>query len=387
MESCILDVPCGYVLSRSGGSFCASSAQATRPGAGSPGLSSKVIPMNKRTDRILIFLAGSATGAGAYALVAGRPIRSAAMGATNLLFRLRRKGPVTDAEATTRKYQQRDYPAPAPIPGSLRERCGIREEQVQGQPVFTLIPKAGWSAAHIIYTHGGGYVDALRTPHWWIIDRLIEETGATVTVPIYPLAPEHTYRTAYALLEAVYRAVTEATPAARVVLCGDSAGGGLALGQAMHYRDLGLPLPGRVILFSPWVDITGSNPAAAVVETYDPMLALSGMIEIGRWWAGGDDRRSPLLSPLYGDLSGLPPLDVFQGTYDVLLPDARKLKEGVDAAGGEIHLYEYPGAFHVFVGATFTPEAHDAFQKVARSVATVAGGIGQEERPESSQAR
>jgi len=211
-------------------------------------------------------------------------------------------------------------------------------------------------------------VNPLVSAHWRIIRQLIEKTGAAVTVPVYPLAPEHNYRATYSLLEQVYREVLASTPAAQVVFCGDSAGGGLALGQALYYRDIGLPLPGRVVLFSPWLDITMCNPGAASGEKDDVMLALPGLIEAGQWWADGDDRRLPVLSPLFGDLSGLPPIDVFQGTHDLFIADSRLLAEKVGAAGGEIHLHEYEGAFHVFVRATFTPEARDAFEKVADAV-------------------
>jgi monoterpene epsilon-lactone hydrolase len=325
------------------------------------------------TDRTVAFLAGSAVGAGVYALVARPPTRSIAMGLAQLALRLRGKRSMTTVEDFRRRFQGRD-PSPAPIPDDLRAMCELREAQVHGWQVFTLRPRTGASPLHLIYTHGGAYVAPLLAAHWSIIGRLIEKTGASATVPLYPLAPEHTYRTTYTLLEQVYREVTASTPAGRVVLCGDSAGGGLALGQALHYRDIGLPLPGRLVLFSPWLDITMSNPGAAAVEKDDAMLALPGLVEAGRWWAGRDDPRSPLLSPLFGDLSGLPPIDVFQGTHDLFIADARVLQERVTAAGGEIHLYEYPGAFHLFVGATFTPEGRDAFEKVAQAVATLVRG-------------
>jgi len=98
------------------------------------------------------------------------------------------------------------------------------------------------------------------------------------------------------------------------------------------------------------------------------MLRISAIQQYGRWWAGSADPRTPLLSPINADLRGLPPIQIYIGTDDILLPDARKLRERVVAAGGQIQFYEYPGAFHVFVGATFTPEARDAYRKIAESV-------------------
>lgn len=154
------------------------------------------------------------------------PRASLAMRAVGLLLRLQGKGELSDLAAAAEKYRRRAYPKPAPVTRPLRAGCDVREGLVQGRPVFTLTPKAAPPPAHIIYTHGGGYRNPLTTPHWWIIRQLVERTKASVTVPIYPLAPEHTYGAAYSLLEEVYRGLTAETPAGRVVLCGDSSGGG-----------------------------------------------------------------------------------------------------------------------------------------------------------------
>ena len=109
---------------------------------------------------------------------------------------------------------------------------------------------------HVLYTHGGAYVSPLSEPHWEIVGQLIEAGGAAVTVATYPLAPEHTHEAAYQLLERVYRGLLTRVPHERIVLCGDSAGGGLALGQALYYRDRSLPTAGHVVLLAPWLDAT-----------------------------------------------------------------------------------------------------------------------------------
>ncbi len=108
-----------------------------------------------------------------------------------------------------------------------------------------------------------------------------------------------------------------------------------------------------------------SNPAAAALEKRDILLGIQVLVMCGQWWAGGEDVRDPLLSPLFGDLSNLPPVDIFQGTEDLLTPDVRLLEEKISQAGGDVNLYEYTGAGHVFVGATFTPEAGHVFKRIA----------------------
>lgn len=273
-----------------------------------------------------------------------------------------------DTERMHSRYIERTYPQHSPLRSVLKKLCDIQEQQINGHLVYTLTPKTGKRSAHIIYTHGGAYVNALRSEHWDMIRKLIEKTGATVTVPIYPLAPEHSYKEAYAFLEKVYRNIITVVPADHIILCGDSAGGGLALGQAMRYRDLGLLLPGRIILFAPWLDVTMSNPRAQELAKEDVMLATPGLILAGRWWAGGDDPRTPRVSPIFGNLADLPPIDIFQGTADMLLADAQLLKDKIAAAGGAVRMFEYPGAFHAFMAATFTPESKDVFARIAETI-------------------
>src|SRR5688500_2751096 len=173
--------------------------------------------------------------------------------------------PLRNAKRYRRMHEGREYPLPAAIPRALRTRCEIQRETVLGSTVYRLTPRQGGSGLELIYVHGGAYVSPLSRFHWNIIRELIRETGANVTVPLYPLAPEHGYQQAYALLYAVYRDVLAAAPAGPVVLAGDSAGGGLALGMTMDMRGRALPLPAMLVLFAPWLDVTLSNPEAAAI--------------------------------------------------------------------------------------------------------------------------
>lgn len=300
---------------------------------------------------------------------------SMSMKLVGLILRLQGKKGKQSKETYRARYEGREYPQPPKLPKSLLRLCRIEQNHIDGSTVYTFTPKENASEYHIIYTHGGSYVETITHHHWNLIHALIQASGATVTVPLYPLAPENDYHKAFSLLEKIYRAVIAEVPPNRVILSGDSAGGGLAMGSALQYRDQGLPMPGRILLFSPWLDLSMSNPDAAAVEGRDVMLALPGLIQAGEWWAGGEDPKSPQLSPLFADLKGLPPIDLFQGTHDVFIADAREFENRVHAAGGEIHLYEYQGAFHVFVAVTFTPEARDAYRRIAGILQTAAAAI------------
>jgi monoterpene epsilon-lactone hydrolase len=288
---------------------------------------------------------------------------SIAMRAATLVLKASGK-PLADLEAAKRSIASRQYPSPAPIPASLAAQISVERHQVGGNSVITLTPRVGASRWHIIYYHGGAYVMELTKPHWDIIGALMEATGATVTVPIYPLAPEHSNRDAFPFVTEVYRQVIAKTAPSNVVLAGDSAGGGLAVGEALELRRQGLPAPARLILFSPWLDLTMADPEARALEPVDVMLTVDSLRECGKMWAAGDDPRLPRLSPFYADLKGLPPIDLYQGTHDIFVVDARTFVRKVKMASGSIRYAEYPGAFHVFVGATFTPEAKEVFRSI-----------------------
>lgn len=262
----------------------------------------------------------------------------------------------------------RTYPEVAPIPQKLKDLCHIKTEKVNGHTVYTLKPKKNRSNVHIIYTHGGGWVHELIAPHWDMIFQMISDNGATVTVPIYPLSPESNHKAAYAFLGEVYKKVLRKTKANNIVLAGDSAGGGLAIGQCFYFKQLGLPMPKLIIAFSPCVDMTFTNPDILPLLKDDVILGLDGGREAAKMWINDADPKSPILSPLYGDLSALPPVRIFIGTYDILLPDNRIFKEKMEAAGGNVQLYEYTGAFHVFVCLPAIPEAKDAYFKVKNAI-------------------
>lgn len=211
----------------------------------------------------------------------------------------------------------------------------------------------------MIYTHGGAYRSPLVAAHWRIIGELIARTGVTVTVPLYRLAPFASYREAYPFLASVHDVVRQRGGV--LTLAGDSAGAGLAVGQALQLRDAGGPQPTRLLLISPWVDVTMTNPDINVVIAADPMLDSDRLAESGRWWAEPDDPRTPLVSPLVADLHAIPPVMSVIGGRDLLLPDARLFHQRLRAAGVEEQLHELPQAWHDFVGLPSAPESQAAY--------------------------
>lgn len=251
-------------------------------------------------------------------------------------------------------------------PASLALTLRISQRLVGNQPIFEISRPRHSSNHHILYFPGGAYINPLHPAHWLITSSLIKHTGADVTLATYPLAPEHSYRDAMAHIEAVYRETLVRHPGQKIVVVGDLAGGSLALALAIICREKSLPMPARLVLFAPWLDITMTDPGAAEVEADDIMLRVEGLRCAGLMWAAGDDPKDPLLSPLYADLAELPPIAIFQGTADIFICDARTFSRKAESAQVPMELFEYEGAFHVFMCAPFTPEARDTFRRVGQ---------------------
>jgi len=229
-------------------------------------------------------------------------------------------------------------------------------------------PKDADPVRDIVYLHGGSYANPLVSAHWTIVRELVTRADARVTVPLYGLAPEHTVADAFPFLDEVYQRVLEQADGAEVVLAGDSAGGGLALAFCLSLRDpmpeLRRPMPGRLLLIAPWLDVTLSNPEVAHLASRDPMLSVPGLKAAGKLWAGGRGLDNPSVSPIFARLRGLPPTLVVQGGRDLTAADVRILHDRVTAGGGDIELVYSKDAFHVFVGVPFLPEARAAWDRV-----------------------
>ena len=274
-------------------------------------------------------------------------------------------GPTLRAAIARRRPIDRHAPT-----RSFRARYKVRVDDAFGHPCYTLAPRTGEvaDAPHILYLHGGIYTYEITGYHWDFLGELVDALGATVTVPIYPLAPEHDHVAGFAMLEPLADRVFAAGPR-RLVIMGDSAGGGLALALAQRLSRGAAPKPRAVVLLSPWVDLELADPAIAPLEARDPMLGRGGMIAAGVLWANGTDVRDPRLSPIHGPLDGLPPVTLLAGGREILLPDARRLRDGLVAAGVELDYVEEPGMFHVWPLVVWLPEARRAIARIVRACA------------------
>lgn len=250
---------------------------------------------------------------------------------------------------------------------AIRRRFDVQRSEVDGRPCYTIRPRDATDGKQVLYFHGGAYVHQIQHDHWRFFGRLIARTGCTVTVPIYPLAPEHQCPETTEFVKRVYDKFAAGIEPEDQVLMGDSAGGGLALGLAKSLRDTGRPLPKETVLLSPWLDLTLSHPAQPALDRRDPYLAITGLDEAARLYAGSLPRTDPRLSPISGDLSGLGRMTVYIGTRDVLLADARRLHTLCTEQGVRFGYHEYEGMIHAWMLAAI-PEAGRAIEEIAHLV-------------------
>jgi monoterpene epsilon-lactone hydrolase len=255
---------------------------------------------------------------------------------------------------------------PSGPPDRLRRRHDVTSRMVGGFPCHTVAPRARPAGRAVVYLHGGAYIGEIAPQHWALISKMAD-AGVRVDVPIYGLAPQHTHREAYAFLTEVYRELLADVDASGISLVGDSAGGGLALGLAQTLDDAGLPQPGRIVLLSPWLDLTLSNPDLPAVEKRDPWLSSAGLHEAAKVWAAGDDPTDPRLSPGNGRLAGLAPVDVYVGTREICLPDVLLLQERARAEGADVQVTICAGAVHVYPLVP-APEGRAAARTIVASV-------------------
>ena len=228
------------------------------------------------------------------------------------------------------------------------------------------------AAGAVVYLHGGAYTNEVVDQQWAFVAALAARTGVEVHVPIYGLAPHHTASEAVDLVaEVVHGLVAQGRS---VVLLGDSAGGGLALVAAQQAAPAVRQRVAGLLLIAPWIDLTMANPAVDAVEPTDPWLTRAGLHPIARSWAGDLALDDPVVGPLFGDLTGLPPVEVRVGTRDITAPDCRELERRMpDGAAFALHVED--GAIHDYPLLP-TPEGRAASREIGERVTALLTASG-----------
>ncbi|WP_029192847.1 alpha/beta hydrolase fold domain-containing protein [Paenibacillus harenae] len=249
------------------------------------------------------------------------------------------------------------------LPRGIQQKLGIAMEQSYGKDCYVLQGNNQDNEKYIIYLLGGGHINRPIGANWRFINKISEISNYTIIVPVYPKVPHHQYRESYDQVLPIYEKLLMKTSPQNIIFMGESAGGGFALALAQLLKEKDLPQPSRIILISPWLDITLSNPDIQKIEKNDAVLGSYGLAIIGKLYAGDTDPNHYLLSPINGDIQGLGEISLFIGTHDLMLADARKFRDRAIKEGVMINYYEYPKMNHVFPAMPI-PEAKKAIRQI-----------------------
>jgi monoterpene epsilon-lactone hydrolase len=271
------------------------------------------------------------------------------------------KLPPSDSLTTAERRAQYEraekvFPTPAEVK--------VERVNAPAAPAEWLRPPSAMPGRVVLYLHGGGYVIGSPRSHRHLAAAIAGAAEASALLLDYRLAPEHPFPAAVEDATAAYRwLLDQAIAPERIVIAGDSAGGGLTVATLLALREARVPLPAGGVCISPWVDLTCSGGSYGTKADADPIVQRSGVEEMARAYLGAAPPRTPLASPLFADLRGLPPLLIHVGSDEVLLDDAVQLEARAKAAGVDATLEVYDRMIHVW--HWFLPMLEEAESAVA----------------------
>lgn len=251
-------------------------------------------------------------------------------------------------------------------------------KQIQCQKVIAHGVPSEWikspdsSSGIILYVHGGAYVLGSVNSHRELIARLVMASKCNSLAINYRLAPENPFPAALEDMIAAYRwLLEEGIDASRIVFAGDSAGGGLAIAALIALRDAGIPLPAGAVCLSPWLDLALSGRSIANNAKLDPILSSKILEGYANYYTGTQETTHPLISPLYADLKGLPPISIHVGTNEILLDDSIRFSKQAQQAGVDINLEIWDEMFHVFQLFSFLPKTPKCMEQISAFISRV----------------
>ncbi len=247
---------------------------------------------------------------------------------------------------------------------ALETSVSFREERFALFDGAWAVPLKGRARQAVLYLHGGAYTAGTLDYAKGFGGLLAQGTGRAVFCAAYRLAPEHPFPAALDDALEAWRFVLGRYAPGDVAFAGESAGGGLCYGLALRARAEGLPLPGRIVTVSPWADLSMSGDYLDLEEK-DLLLSRKGLLENARLYAGGRPLSDPYLSPVFGDLRGLPPSLIFAGTREILLRDAERMHDRLLAAGCASELVTEEGMWHAYA-LYGVPEGKAALRKAGQ---------------------
>lgn len=239
----------------------------------------------------------------------------------------------------------------------------IKKHSYYGMEYFIINNKNIKNNKYIFYLHGGAYFSNPLLFHFQFLDELSKKLDCTIVMPLYPKSVFSNYKDSIRKVYQFYKKIFKNTVSSNITIMGDSSGGGLALALALMLKEKKKLQPKNIILLSPWLDLTLSNPEILNYEELDPQLSSKTLTTMADLWSKGEDKSNYLLSPINGNLKNLGKISLFVGTHEIFLPDARKFYKKCKENNISINYYEYEKMNHVFVLQPI-PEADRAIKQI-----------------------
>jgi monoterpene epsilon-lactone hydrolase len=286
----------------------------------------------------------------------------------NVMDDLRAQRAASAGQASPPLAERRATFAPAGRPHPVPDDVPVTDVTAGGVPAHWLAAPGTDAGRVLLFLHGGGFEFGSVRSDGELAARLGRAGGMRVLFPEYRLAPEHHFPAAIDDVVAAWRwlRTNQGLDADSIAVAGDSAGGGLAVALLVAIRDAGEALPAAAVLMSPTVDLTSSGASMTERVEQDPLSTPDMLRQFAADYLAGADPRTPLASPLFASLAGLPPLLVLVGTADLLLSDSERLAAAAAEAGVDVALQIGEGLPHVYPIMLGTPEAAEATEQIGK---------------------
>jgi epsilon-lactone hydrolase len=260
--------------------------------------------------------------------------------------------------------------------GKLPEDLHLVPVDISGLAAEWMIPDGSSRDKAILYFHGGGLVVGSVKAHRRIVAKFVKGSGVPALVFDYALAPEHPFPEGLNDSIAAYKyLLAEGIKSTNIIFAGDSGGGNLVFSTMLALKDKGIPLPGAAVALSPWTDLKNSGESWVTNAEADTLCWKEAQIIFAEYYTRTNDPVMPLISPLYGDLKGFPPLLIFAGSDELLRDDSTRFAAKAKDAGVDVTLKIGDGLFHCYPACSpLFPEAKQAMGEIGEFIKTHVSG-------------
>lgn len=263
-----------------------------------------------------------------------------------------------------RKKAEEKHASVMTIPENLYHEFDIKREIVQNRSLYTLENSEGKAKKIILYLHGGAFVYNVNAGQFQMTTEILRRSPAKLVIPDYPLAPHFHAQDTISMVRESYQIIQKRYGSDNVIILGDASGAGLALSLCELLRDEKKELPCSIILLNPWLDLSLTNPELKETSEHEIIQNITGLKIAADYYRGDIPVEDSRVSPIRGSLEGLPEINIFTGTYDLLYPDAKALRDQLKASKLPYRYFEFPKMMHGFTGTPYLRESQFVINQI-----------------------